>query len=394
MQITKPYHHPFSLTKPGLVAIFVSARCKSMGQIRSNVDEDLRVEINGLQFREIPPAKNKQIFNIPPAFSGSKLKGLKKIVIFLTVLTEGKHIVSLIPKNSAYIEDIKIQELGSEREATLPLDDQAEDGNCREWYTFVFINLSLKEITIDASIFKRFKDSDDIKVIANGKTQLEIGTKKRTIKWRFWLWAAELADVLRGESYRQVKTLDLNLSRDIHYLEIIADRRPKLHNVGFDFGETPKRTPTVDEPKWTGDFDDDTEQMILARAIWGEARNQSKEARVAVGWSIRNRVEDRRWKNTYHEVVLEPKQYFAFWEQAPNDNNLKALRDPIGITNNPEDHKKWRETYEMAGRVIEEELLDPTGGANHYYDDSISAPDWATEENLKIKIDNLIFYKL
>lgn len=87
MQIKKQlknecFVHKIQIKKSGLVAIFVSARCKSKKQINSNTDEDLRVEINGLEFREIPPAKNKQLFNIPASFNGSKLKGLKKSTVF------------------------------------------------------------------------------------------------------------------------------------------------------------------------------------------------------------------------------------------------------------------------------------------------------------------------
>ena len=64
-KITQQYNHSFEVFKPGLVATFISARCRSRKQLNSNKDEDLRVEINGLQFREIPPEKRTQLFNIP-----------------------------------------------------------------------------------------------------------------------------------------------------------------------------------------------------------------------------------------------------------------------------------------------------------------------------------------
>lgn len=44
-KITEPYSHIFEVAKSGLVAIFVSARCKSKKQTQAESDENLRVEI-------------------------------------------------------------------------------------------------------------------------------------------------------------------------------------------------------------------------------------------------------------------------------------------------------------------------------------------------------------
>ena len=88
--ITESYRHIFEISKSGLVGIFVSARCRAKGQDGLDNDEDLRVEINGLKFKEILPEKNIQLFNVPTAFNGSQLKGLTKEVIFLTVLENSR----------------------------------------------------------------------------------------------------------------------------------------------------------------------------------------------------------------------------------------------------------------------------------------------------------------
>ncbi|MBI3443722.1 hypothetical protein HY008_03550 [Candidatus Woesebacteria bacterium] len=81
------------------------------------------------------------------------------------------------------------------------------------------------------------------------------------------------------------------------YHLIAVTARAKLENIVFNFGKElpiPGGIPTVDNPKWTGSFYDDTEVMLLSRAIYGEAGGEPKEAKVAVGWAIRNRVEDSR----------------------------------------------------------------------------------------------------
>lgn len=76
--IHKPLTHRFTLSRAGLVAIIIRARCRSRNQTAEKIDENLRVEINGLRFRELPPEKYTQLFNIPPACNGAELKGLEK----------------------------------------------------------------------------------------------------------------------------------------------------------------------------------------------------------------------------------------------------------------------------------------------------------------------------
>jgi hypothetical protein len=131
----------------------------------------------------------------------------------------------------------------------------------------------------------------------------------------------------------------------------------------------PTVAPTVDNPKWTGNFRDDTERMILARAIFGEARGESDEGRIAVGWVIRNRVEDEnsrkrwRWGAGYHGVILQRGQFSAF---NPRDRNRPFVEDPLR-TDNELDRIAWRRCYEIAGQILNNTLNDPTNGATHFF---------------------------
>ena len=184
------------------------------------------MEINGLHFREIPPEKRKQLFNIPSAFNGSKLKGLKKTVVFFTVLTKGKNVVSLIPKGSAFIEDIKIQEFGKGQEIALGVNEQAEDGDRRPWYTFVLVDLPLKTFSTDVSVKWRFRDSDDVKLIIDN----EIKKNNLSIFHKNWLWSANIFKKLSRRE-RQKKTFNKNLGKGIHYIEFYADRMPIFHQA-------------------------------------------------------------------------------------------------------------------------------------------------------------------
>ncbi|MFH1192645.1 MAG: hypothetical protein V1655_04195, partial [bacterium] len=106
--IKERFDFPVDITISGLYSISISVRVKSAKQINATDDEDLQIEIDKRKFREIPLLDKPRYKNISPAFNGSKLKGLKKTVIFFMWLEKGSRIVSLIPDHSARVENINI----------------------------------------------------------------------------------------------------------------------------------------------------------------------------------------------------------------------------------------------------------------------------------------------
>ena len=136
-------------------------------------------------------------------------------------------------------------------------------------------------------------------------------------------------------------------------------------------------------------FQGDTDQTILARAIFGEARGECDLGKIAVGWVIRNRVENPRWWGScYHTVILKPWQFSAFNE---GDPNLALLKNPLN--GNPSTEAAWWDSYEIAGMVLRGEVDDPTGGADHFHSIAVS-PWWADPEKLTIQIGRHRFYRL
>ncbi|MDP3995528.1 MAG: hypothetical protein Q8P78_02835 [bacterium] len=233
-RIVGAYSYAFTVKQSGLIAISVSARCKSKKQIKSSVDEDLRVEINGAGFREIPPEKNVQQYNIPCSFNGSQLRGLKKTVTFLTVLEKGEHEIRLIPRGSAFAEEIEIQPWSGTQNPSISINEQAEEGDRRPWHSFVLIDLPLKQIRIAASVQYRWPDSDDIKLIINGEAR----TQSESTLHRFWVWAGSLLRSVFQRSLATERTFETNLLPGIHYIELYADKTPTLNSVQLDFFET------------------------------------------------------------------------------------------------------------------------------------------------------------
>lgn len=128
----------------------------------------------------------------------------------------------------------------------------------------------------------------------------------------------------------------------------------------------------------TTDFKKDTEKMILARMLFGEARNCSREEKIAVAYTAINRANDgKKWNgSTVKEAILVPKQYSCFNE---NDPNRKKIMNPEKY-----DKRSFIECLDVATRVLEGAYPDPTKGATHYHTLS-STPSWAKSTKIEKK---------
>lgn len=234
-KISQSYNFDFEVNNPGLVAIFVSAKCRAKDQTGLNTDEDLRMQLNGLNFREIPSQKNIQLFNVPPAFNGACARGNKKTVVFFTSLNKGEHQLNLISKNSAFIEEIKIQELSGKQDVELVIDEKTEDCNNFPWYSFVLVDLPLNYLSVDFMIEKRFRDSDDVKIIIDGIITKSIFNGK----FKYWYLIGGLLKLFFREQRGEKKEMNINLSPKLdsgmHYIEFWADRMPTFCKIKLSF---------------------------------------------------------------------------------------------------------------------------------------------------------------
>lgn len=133
---------------------------------------------------------------------------------------------------------------------------------------------------------------------------------------------------------------------------------------------------------------------LLAMAIFGEARGQSREAKFAVASVIRNRrvADITFWKHgpgptDWHRVILHP---FAFSSFLKSDPNAVKMLNPL----KHERRAVWEDCCIVAEAVFAGEAEDMTHGCDHYFDDSIRSPKWAAPEKFVTKIDRLNFYRL
>lgn len=137
-------------------------------------------------------------------------------------------------------------------------------------------------------------------------------------------------------------------------------------------------------PKPDGDVD------IMARTLWGEARNQGAKGMEAVACVIMNRFNENIWYSKYKgehsikAVCLKPKQFSCWNADDPNSKMCSS----VNTTN-----KTFVQALEIARKAKYGKLKDITKGANHYYSDSIKAPKWVKDMKFCVKIGQHNFYK-
>lgn len=200
----------------------------------------------------------------------------------------------------------------------------------------------------------------------------------------------------KGQTTTKLK-VDPNASFPQRFTHTIAVRESRgfltKRTARFDItieAHSRKRIPTVDDPRWTGDFSDESDPMILSRAIFGEGRSLPEQGRIAIGWVVRNRIGYSQWGMTYHDVILRPRHFSAFNK---TDRNRKLVEDP---SSDLTQRYAWHQCYELAVAIIGGNIPDPTNGANHYYSTFIKPPSWARSKGavLTLRIENTLFYRL
>lgn len=136
------------------------------------------------------------------------------------------------------------------------------------------------------------------------------------------------------------------------------------------------------------------EFWVFTRNLLFEARGEPDEGVAAVGWVVLNRLDDERWpgEESLNSIILAPNQFswtrpddpqhrlaFAPWERFP---------------------REWRRAKEIAGRVLNGCLADPTDGANHYLNvracrrSRWGVPSWFDPDKVTAVIGRHTFLKL
>lgn len=121
-----------------------------------------------------------------------------------------------------------------------------------------------------------------------------------------------------------------------------------------------------------------TDQDALCLTVWGEARGEPIEGKIAVAAVMRNRlVAGYRGAKSYVDVCTAHAQFSAWTDEAAQ---MQAEQDVLSGDPSLEHHADpvLRLCWEIARATIAGLLPDPTHGSNHYYAVSIPAPFWAS----------------
>ena len=104
------------------------------------------------------------------------------------------------------------------------------------------------------------------------------------------------------------------------------------------------------------DTDKFTDQQILARTIWGEARNQSLLGQQAIGCVVLNRAKlGGWWGHDIRSVCLKPYQFSSWNDNDPNRPKMIALLDA-----------DCQPMMDIAQDAIDGNLADVVNGADSY----------------------------
>ncbi len=116
-----------------------------------------------------------------------------------------------------------------------------------------------------------------------------------------------------------------------------------------------------------------TDADIIARTVWGEARGESRQGRLAVAWVIINRHTSGKWfaGDTFAETCLMDRQ-FSIWN---HDNKWRHRLFELDMGN-----KAFAECMlvSLGALLRDADFQDPTNGSTHYHASNI-VPSWAGE---------------
>lgn len=110
-----------------------------------------------------------------------------------------------------------------------------------------------------------------------------------------------------------------------------------------------------------------SDQEVVARTLWGEARSQGVMGMVAVACVIMNRSHNPGWWGSNLRGVCTAPLQFSCWND--NDPQEKRMRSPI-------DDMEYVKATVISEMLFDNAINDITNGADHYRAE-YAHPVWA-----------------
>jgi len=135
------------------------------------------------------------------------------------------------------------------------------------------------------------------------------------------------------------------------------------------------------------------DRETLALTIYGEARGESLDGKLAVASVIRNRLTSARWGLTYSTVCLAPKQFSCWNVDDVNLPTLRALGQSLTAGLAPED-KALRTCLWIADGTIANCFDSTVFDCTHYFWAGMEHPPmWARTGEYVLKAGSHLFYR-
>lgn len=130
-----------------------------------------------------------------------------------------------------------------------------------------------------------------------------------------------------------------------------------------------------------------SDQDIIAKTAWGEARGLGREGMWATISTLQNRVSSgvSWWGNTLRSVCIHPWQYSCWNANDPNRPKLLSV-----TTDDPQ----YAIAMSLAADALDGSLADITGGGDSYYASSVSSiPKWADGLSPCFELGNQLYFR-
>lgn len=176
---------------------------------------------------------------------------------------------------------------------------------------------------------------------------------------------------LAGNQGNTLKVSYITVNGD--YLKLLTIRRP----LGCAIATLDEKVdvPTCELPTVINKSDN-IQAMTLN--IYFEARGESEEGQIAVAWVVKNRVFSNLFPNSYCACIYQKKQ-FSWSEDV--------------ISNIPTDKEAYCKALDIAVKVMNNDVSDPTGGAVFYHAKTIKKPVFSIYDTvISNTIGKHIFY--
>jgi N-acetylmuramoyl-L-alanine amidase len=137
-----------------------------------------------------------------------------------------------------------------------------------------------------------------------------------------------------------------------------------------------------------------TDDEALGLTLYGEARGERVEGKIAIACVVRNRINAKRYGKDAKAVCLAPWQ-FSCWKPGGGPENYETVIDAVRNRKRGTEGPILRECMWIAEGVLDNRVRDTVRGSTHYMTRALwesKPPKWAIGRTPVIGIGSHVFF--